>query len=116
MRKRARRKNMKSETLEVAKRLIEALRSMGLKASGVEELEGSCAQSYIECCGSVIRLVFFDPKYGAAAVVKITQSVFGCEDVIYDPHGLYVLIGGPDEAGKVKDKLGLAAKLFHRVK
>ncbi len=86
---------LRSQTRTRAKAIVDLLRSKGYRASSPRELP-DCAQSYLECCGIVLLLAFFDGRFTDGLVIKVTTDIGGCEDVLYSPHGLYV-IGGTDE-------------------
>jgi len=99
---------LKSQTKTRAKNIVDLLRSMGFKASTPREGD-LCLESYLECCGQVLRLVFFDGRYTDDLVIKVTPEVGGCEDALYAPKGLYI-IGGSDY--EVAEKIVQKAKFL----
>ncbi|NAZ38781.1 MAG: hypothetical protein GU345_01955 [Acidilobus sp.] len=90
---------MKSQTKTRAKSVVDLLRSVGFKASTPREGD-LCLESYLECCGQVLRLVFFDGRYTDDLVIKVTPEVGGCEDALYASKGLYVIGGSDNEVVK----------------
>lgn len=87
--------SLRSQKRTRAKAIVDILRSKGFRASTPHEL-GQCLESYLECCGGVLLIAFFDGKFSDDLVIKVTTDIGGCEDVLYSPRGLYV-IGGTDE-------------------
>jgi len=61
---------LKSQTKTRAKNIVDLLRSMGFKASTPREGD-LCLESYLECCGQVLRLVFFDGRYTDDLVARL---------------------------------------------
>ena len=88
---------LKSLTTKRAREVVEVVRSKGYRMSMPEEHE-DCAESYLECCGSVLRVVFFDPRYSGGVVAKVTPQLGDCDEALYSPQGLYVLSESPEEA------------------
>lgn len=81
---------LRSQTKKRAREVVEIIRSKGYRMSLPEEHE-DCADSYLECCGSVLRVVFFDARYSDGVIAKITPQLGDCDAAFYSPQGLYVL-------------------------
>ncbi|MGC9210196.1 MAG: hypothetical protein ACP5FT_02895 [Acidilobus sp.] len=86
---------LKNQTRMRAKNVVDALRESGYRASTPREADG-CLESYLECCGTVLVLAFFDGRYTDDVIVKVSPDVGGCEEILYSPRGLYV-IGSDDK-------------------
>ncbi len=88
----------KTNLTKTADNIVSLLRNQGLKASKPEDL-GRCIESYVEYGSSIVRLIFFEPRYSDSIIVKLTTSAIGdCDESLYTPTGLYVLARDEQEA------------------
>ena len=102
---------LKSLTMRRAKEVVEIVRSKGYRMSMPEEHE-DCADSYLECCGSVLRVVFFDARYSDGVIAKVTPQLGDCDAAFYSPQGLYVLSHSPEDvAAQLLKKAQIMARI-----